>query len=51
MARKKVNKELTIEEQLQKERENGLSFIKDEVLHLNEPTYRFEVGDKVKYVY
>lgn len=49
MARKKVNKELTIEEQLQKERENGLSFIKDEVPHLNEPTYRFEVGDKVKY--
>ena len=34
MARKKVNKELTIEEQLQQERENGLSFIKDEVPHL-----------------
>lgn len=49
MARKKVNKELTIEEQLQQERENELSFIKDEVPHLNEPTYRFEVGDKVKY--
>lgn len=49
MARKKVNKELTIEEQLQQERENGLSFIKDEVPHLNEPTYKFEVGDKVKY--
>ena len=40
MARKKVNKELTIEKQLQQERENGLSFIKDEVPHLNEPTYR-----------
>lgn len=49
MSKKKVNKELTIEEQLQQERENGLSFIKDEVPHLNEPTYRFEVGDKVKY--
>lgn len=49
MARKKVNKELTIEEQLQKERENELSFIKDEVPHLNEPTYRFEIGDKVEY--
>ena len=49
MARKKVNKELTIEEQLQKERENELNFIKDEVPHLNEPTYRFEIGDKVKY--
>ena len=49
MTRKKVNKELTIEEQLQQERENELNFIKDEVPHLNEPTYRFEVGEKVKY--
>lgn len=49
MARKKANKELTIKEQLQQERENGINFIKDEVQHLNEPTYKFKIGDKVKY--
>jgi len=49
LAKKKANKELTIEEQLRQDRENGLTFIKDEVIHLNEPTYKFKIGDKVSY--
>ena len=42
-------KELTTEERLQKERENGLSRIDTKIQHLNKPTYFFDVGDKVQY--
>ncbi len=49
MARKKVEKELTKEEKLQKEKENGLSNIKRKVPYLNIPSYFFDVGDKVSY--
>lgn len=42
------NKKLTIEEKLQLERENGLRDIKREIIYANEPTYYFNVGDKVK---
>lgn len=47
MAKKK--KELTKEEILNKEREQGIFLIKEEVKHLNEPTYRFNIGDKVRF--
>ena len=33
----------------QKDKENGLNFIKDKLQHLNEPTYKFEIGEKVSY--
>ena len=46
MAKKK---ELTIEEKLQQERERAIQFIKNEVENLNEPTYFFNVGDKVQF--
>ncbi len=49
MAKKKVDKELTIEEKLQQEKESGLKQIQEELSHLNEPSYLFNIGDKVKY--
>ena len=49
MGKKKAAKELTIEEQLQQDRKIGLSFIESEVQHFNEPTYKFEIGEKVQY--
>lgn len=49
MAKKKVEKKLTKEEKLQKEKENGLSNIKRKVPYLNTPSYFFDVGDKVSH--
>lgn len=49
MARKKKEVELTPEEKLAQEKERGLSHIKNEIPHINEPTYRFNIGDKVSY--
>lgn len=46
MAKKK---ELTKEEKLQIEKENGLSNIEREVPFLNTPSYFFNIGDKVSY--
>lgn len=46
MAKKK---ELTKEEKLQREKENGLSNIEREVPFLNSPSYFFNIGDKVSY--
>ena len=46
MAKKK---ELTQEEKLQREKENGLSNIEIKVPYLNTPSYFFNVGDKVCY--
>ena len=46
MARKK---ELTKEEKLEQEKQNGLSNIKREVPYINEPSYSFNIGDKVCY--
>ena len=47
--RKSEKKELTIEEKLLQEKENGLSNIEREVPFLNTPTYSFNIGDKVRY--
>lgn len=41
-------RELTIEEKLKIEKENGLKDIEREIIHTNEPTYFFNVGDKVR---
>jgi hypothetical protein len=50
MARKKVEKRVqTVEEQLIEERERSLSFNKDKFKNLNDPTYFFKIGDKVKF--
>ena len=49
MAKRKIEKELTTEEQKKIDKENGLNFIKDKLQHLNEPTYKFEIGEKVSY--
>ena len=46
MAKKK---ELTIEEKLEQEKRSGLSNIKTELSHINEPSYFFNIGDKVRY--
>ena len=46
MARKK---ELTKEEKLEQEKQNGLSSIKREIPYINEPSYSFNIGDKVRY--
>lgn len=46
MAKKK---ELTREEKLRREKENGLSNIKSKIPYLNTPSYFFNVGDKVSY--
>ena len=48
MAKKKtVKKELTVEERLIKEKEDGLRDVRFELSNINEPSYRFNVGDKV----
>ncbi len=46
MAKKK---ELTKEEKLQREKENGLNNIERKVPYLNTPSYFFDVGDKVSF--
>ena len=46
MARRK---ELTAEEKLEQKKQNELNNIKREVPYINEPSYRFNVGDKVCY--
>ena len=48
MARKPA-KELTAEEVLKQQREQQLRFMEDKINNLNEPTYKFEIGDKVTY--
>ena len=48
MARKS-KKELTIEEKLEIEKQRGLDNIEEERIHFNEPTYEFEIGDRVIY--
>lgn len=48
MARKPA-KELTAEEILKQQREQQLRLMEDEINNLNEPTYKFEIGDKVAY--
>lgn len=50
MARKKIkNKELTIEEKLEQEKQQGLSNIERELPYINTPSYHFNIGDKVSY--
>jgi len=50
MARtKKEAKVLTPEEKMKNERDRGLRDIQDVLPHLNEPTYHFNVGDKVRF--
>lgn len=50
MARKKSEKkELTVEERLLQEKERGLSDILFELPFINEPSYRFNVGDEVRF--
>lgn len=49
MAKKKVKKELTIEEKLQQEKKRGLEEIQSELSFINTPSYYFNVGDKVSY--
>lgn len=46
MARRK---ELTAEEKLEQTKQNELSNIKREVPYINEPSYSFNIGDKVHY--
>lgn len=46
MARRK---ELTAEEKLEQTKQNELSNIKRELPYINEPSYRFNIGDKVRY--
>lgn len=46
MAKKR---ELTLEEKLAQEKQNGLSIIEREIAFINEPSYIFNVGDKVNY--
>lgn len=48
MARKPA-KELTAEEILKQQREQQLRLMEDKINNLNEPTYKFEIGDKVAY--
>ena len=38
-----------MDKRLEQERESGLSMIIDELPNLSEPTYRFNVGDKVAF--
>lgn len=42
-------KELTKEEKLQREKENGLSNIERKIPYLNTPSYFFNIGDRVSY--
>ena len=46
MARKK---ELTPEEKFLREKERDMGFIKERIQNLNEPSYFFNIGDKVQY--
>lgn len=49
MARKKTEKkELTVEERLQQEKENGLRSIQRELDFINTPSYFFNIGDEVE---
>ena len=48
MARKKTEKkELTVEEKLEQEKQSGLRNIEDELSHINDSSYFFNIGDKV----
>lgn len=50
MARKKKEvKELTVEERLEQEKKNGLREVERMLSHIGEPTYHFNIGDKVKF--
>ena len=49
MAKKKVVKELTLEEKLQNEKQRGIENIQRELSYINEPTYSFNIGDEVIY--
>lgn len=46
MAKKK---ELTVEEKLEQEKQNALNNIERELAYINEPSYYFSIGDKVRY--
>ena len=46
MAKKK---ELTVEEKLAQEKQNALNNIERELAYINEPSYYFSIGDKVRY--
>ncbi len=48
MARKKSEPK-TKEQLLLEEKEREINFIKERVKYINEPTYKFEVGEKVQY--
>ena len=49
MAKKKVVKELTVEEKLQNEKQRGIETIQRELPYINKPTYAFNIGDEVIY--
>jgi hypothetical protein len=49
MTKKKVEKELSIEEKLQQEKERGIDQIQREIPFINTPSYFFNIGDKVSY--
>ena len=40
---------IIMDKRLEQERESGLSMIMDELPNLSEPTYRFNIGDKVAF--
>ena len=42
-------KELTIEEKLVQEKQNALNNIERQLAYINEPSYYFKIGDKVRY--
>lgn len=42
-------KELTIEEKLAQEKQNALNNIERQLAYINEPSYYFKIGDKVRY--
>ena len=46
MAKKK---ELTVEEKLAQEKQNALNNIKRELAYINDPSFYFNLGDKVRY--
>ena len=46
MAKKK---ELTVVERLAQEKQNDLNNIERELAYINEPSFYFNLGDKVKY--
>lgn len=50
MAKKKKEiKELTVEERLEQEKKNGLREVEKMISHIDEPTYHFNIGDKVRF--